>query len=505
MTVSTQISPQAIYRTPDLRQIEQLAASGPHTPALMEKAGLAAAELARDQLLAGGKASVLILAGPGNNGGDALVAARYLKQWWFKITVVFTGKREKLAADARKAHDDWLAAGGKVLTEIPAGGKWDAIIDGLFGIGLERDLEARYLQLVNELNRMGLPVLSIDIPSGLCSDTGKIRGVAVHAAATVTFIALKSGLFTNFGPEYCGEIFLRTLDVDAPRLRPPRMWLIDRTVAGSPLKPRPANSHKGMFGSVGIVGGAPSMVGAALLAGRAALKLGAGRIYLGLLAPDAPGADVGQPELMLRSPHALMKLSHLSCLVVGPGMGDSTDARYFLKSALESRLPLAIDADALNLIGAHPELQQLLTGRANASILTPHPAEAARLLDVDTAHVQNDRIAAAVTLAERYNSHVVLKGAGSICALPNGECFINTTGNPGLASAGMGDVLCGMLGAFLAQGLSPQHTMLLAVYLHGAAADELVKQGIGPVGLTASEVTDAARGLLNQWIYRQPE
>lgn len=497
------VSPQALYRSPELRQIEQKAVAGPNPPALMEKAGLATAEIARDKLLAGGRASVLILAGPGNNGGDALVAARYLKQWWFKVTVVFTGKREKLAVDARKALDEWLAAGGTVLTEIPADGKWDALIDGLFGIGLERDLEGRYLQFVQEVNRLGLPVLSIDIPSGLCSDTGRVRGAAVHAAMTVTFIALKPGLFTHFGPEYCGEIFLRTLDVDAASLAAPRMWLIDRSLAAAALTPRPANSHKGLFGSVGILGGVQSMVGAALLAARAALKLGAGRIYLGLLDPDAPGVDFEQLELMLRSPHALMKLDHLSCLVAGPGMGQSTDARCFLKSALNSPLPLVIDADALNFIGAHAEFQQLLKERVNASLLTPHPAEAARLLGVDTATVQNDRIAAVTTLAERYNSHVVLKGAGSVCALPNGECFINTTGNPGLASAGMGDVLSGMLGAFLAQGLSPQHAMLLAVYLHGAAADDLVERGIGPVGLTATEVTDAARSLLNRWVYQR--
>ena len=244
------------------------------------------------------------------------------------------------------------------------------------------------------------------------------------------------------------------------------------------------------------------MVGAALLAGRAALKLGAGRTYVALLAENAPSADALQPELMLRTPEELLALSHLNCLVVGPGLGKSKKAKEHLMASLETGVPLVLDADALNLIGADVKLQRLLKKRNAPTILTPHPAEAARLTGVSIQEIQYDRVASATGIAKRFNCHVVLKGAGSICALPDGSWYINSTGNPGMASAGMGDVLTGMIAALIAQGLNAGGAMLLAVYLHGAAADDLVARGVGPAGSTASEVTDAARNLLNQSILR---
>ena len=503
----------AVYSAAEIREIEQLAAALPDRPPLMEKAGLAAAEIARDKLLIEDRQDrtrVLVLAGPGNNGGDAFVVARHLHAWWFKVTLVFTGEQAKLSEDARRALDAWLAAGGEILSEIPENKTWDAVIDGLFGIGLDqrdgRELTGKYLELVSAVNAMKLPVLSIDIPSGLGSDTGNVCGAVINAALTVTFIALKPGLFTNDGPDYCGEIFLRDLDLDVLSLKEASSWIMDQAYMRQLLPPpRRANSHKGMFGSIGIIGGSAGMVGAALLAGMAALKLGSGRIYLGLIAADAPAVDAMQPELMLRPVHDLLKLEHLNCLIVGPGLGNEPNACFWLSCALESDLPLVLDADALNLISAHHRIGELLRTRSHErdapSILTPHPAEAARLLDTNTATVQRDRMAAAAELAKRFNCWVVLKGAGSVCALPCGKRFINTSGNPGLSSAGTGDILSGIIGAFLAQGLSPTHSLLLAVHLHGAAADALRKEHAGPVGMTASEIPDAARSLLNHWIY----
>lgn len=493
-------NPAAIYSTAEIRAIEQLAAALPIPPALMEKAGLAAAEVARDHLLTDDRNTVLVLAGPGNNGGDAFVAARHLKAWWFKVTLVFSGERSRLSDDAKQALDAWLAAGGEILTGIPADKTWDAVIDGLFGIGLECDLAGKYLELVNTVNHMRLPVLALDIPSGLGSDNGNVYGAAIPAAVTVTFISLKPGLLTQHGPDYCGEILLRELDLDASSLVEPHVWRLDQAYAQKLLPlPRPANSHKGMFGSVGIIGGATGMVGAAFLAGTAALKLGAGRVYLGLMAADAPGVNMAQPELMLRPVHELFKLDHLSCLVVGPGLGMEPDAYFWLGSALESALPLVLDADALNLIAVHPWLASLLRTRTAAAILTPHAAEAGRLLGTDTAVIQHDRMGAAAKLAQHFNCNAVLKGAGSICALPDGRRYLNISGNPGLSSAGTGDVLSGIIGALLAQGLSTENALLLAVHLHGAAADALLQTHGGPVGMTASEITDAARSLLNQW------
>jgi hydroxyethylthiazole kinase-like uncharacterized protein yjeF len=243
------------------------------------------------------------------------------------------------------------------------------------------------------------------------------------------------------------------------------------------------------------------MLGSALLAARAALYMGAGRVYLGLLAEDELAVDVVQPELMLREAGSLLTLETISVLVVGPGLGQSPAAVVALVSALERPTPLVLDADALNLIGAHETFQEELKNRKAPAILTPHPAEAARLLGVSTKEVQNDRVAAAIELSARYRAAVLLKGAGSVCALPNSEFYLNPTGNPGMASGGMGDVLSGMMGALLGQGLSPNQALLASVYLHGAAADELVQSGTGPIGLTASEVALAARGVLNRAVY----
>lgn len=507
MSQSTRNNSSAIFSTAEIREIEQLAAALPGPPALMEKAGLAAAEVARHNLLTQDRVDVLVLAGPGNNGGDAFVAARHLRAWWFKVTLVFAGERTGLSADAQGALDAWLAAGGEIYSGIPENKKWDAVIDGLFGIGLDRrdgrDLTGRYLALVNAINRMNLPVLAIDIPSGLGSDTGNVRGAAIRADMTVTFIALKPGLLTGSGPDYCGKIYLRDLDLDVAALKAAGSWVMDPAHAQKLLPPpRPADSHKGMFGSIGIVGGSTGMIGAALLAGSAALKLGAGRIYLGLIAGDAPGVDTAQPELMLRPIEELFKLGNLNCLIAGPGLGTEPNAHFWLGCALESKLPLVLDADALNLIAAHSKVSNLLRERAAASILTPHPAEAARLLGKDISTVQHDRMAAAAELAARFNCCVVLKGAGSICAMPDGRRYINTSGNPGLSSAGTGDVLSGIIGALLAQGSDPEDALLLAVHLHGAAADALLQELGGPVGMTASEIIHAARRLLNNWIYR---
>lgn len=265
------------------------------------------------------------------------------------------------------------------------------------------------------------------------------------------------------------------------------------------LKPRPSECHKGDFGNVAIVGGAPGMAGAALLSARAALWLGAGRVYAGLL-DDRLALDPNAPEVMICSPEHALSIGGPGCLVVGPGVGMSPAARGWVEAALASGLPLLLDADALNLIAEDPGLATATRRRGGPTVLTPHPGEAARLLGMDGTSVQADRPGALARLVEAFGCGVVLKGAGTLVRFPGGTDWRNDTGNPGMAAPGMGDVLAGMIASLCAQGLSLEQAALAGVCLHGAAGDAAVRAGQGPVGLTAGEVARAARGLLNAWL-----
>jgi len=486
-----------VFLTDQIRSIEHWAFSQDPPPPLMERAGRAVAGLA--QRVAPAQARrILVLAGPGNNGGDGFVAARHLKQWFFDVHVVFTGDAARLKGDARAAHDHWRTTGGSISAAIPVDFDWQLAIDGLFGIGLQRELDERHRELVHALNESASPVIAIDVPSGLDADTGKVMGAAVRAAHTMTFLGLKAGLHTLDGPDHAGEIHLDTLGLDQLPLPGSHGYLIGDEVIAAALPPRPLNSHKGRFGDVIIIGGASGMVGAALLAGRAALKLGAGRVLVGLLG-DGPAVDFGQPDLMLRSVEELLERQNIGAAVIGPGLGQSDAALHALTKALRSDAPIVLDADALNIAATSKALKSSLQNREKATLLTPHPAEAARLLGLDTAAIQEDRIGAALSLADDYNASVVLKGCGSVCAFPEGTWCINTSGNPAMASAGMGDVLSGILGALLAQGAAAHAALLAGVHVHGLAADALVAGGTGPVGLTASETIDAVRQTWNRF------
>ena len=483
-----------IYTAPAIRKLEELAA--PASGTLMERAGAAAAEFARD--LCGDTAkAILVVAGPGNNGGDAFEVAAHLKRWFFRVSVVFSGERGKLPKDAQAALGKWEAAGGTLLGEIPGEPRFDLAVDGLFGTGLKRALAGTHGTLVAKLNALGVPIFALDVPSGIDADTGAIMGCAVRASHTLTFIAHKPGLLTLEGPDHCGELKLDTLGLDPVRLLEPEGMLLDADILGRAIKPRPRNFHKGQAGSVGVLGGAAGMVGAAVIAGRAALKCGAGRVYVGLLTPRPPYVDDVQPELMLRKPAALLDKELVDVLVVGPGMGKADSARRLLAAALAAPVTIILDADALNLIAASRALATSLAKRKAATILTPHPAEAARLLGVTTGKAQADRVAAARTIAKRYRCIAVLKGNGSVIAEPGGKFWINPSGNPGMASAGMGDALAGIVAALCAQGAEPLQALLAGTYVHGAAADALVAAGSGPRGITATEVIDGARALIN--------
>lgn len=480
-----------ILQMPALRALE--AENAAAAPSLMERAGASAARIALE-MLAGTTRPPLILAGPGNNGGDAFVVARLLKEHGCAPRVLFAGDPTRLPDDARRARAAWLAAGGTCQNDFPEEPP-GLTVDGLFGIGVSRPIEGPHADWITRANAGSAPILALDVPSGLDAMTGRISGPTIAADRTATFIALKPGLLTGDGPDLCGDIIVCDLDLDI-RQQAEDGAEIGTDLLRPSLRARRRNSHKGSFGSVAILGGAPGMAGAALLAGRAALKLGSGRVYLGML--ERLPVDAGQPELMLRAPEDALR--HASVLAIGPGLGQSVPSAELLAQALDAALPLVIDADALNLLTQGPLLVRKIAERPAPTFITPHPAEAARLLGCATAEIENDRLAAARELVRRFRAHVALKGCGTIVVAPDQSWFINASGNPGLASAGSGDVLTGMLAALLAQGWPPREALLGAVHLHGAAADACVAAGHGPVGLTAGELLDPARALLNGWI-----
>ena len=495
-----------------IRAVEAAALDGNPQPGLMQRAGAAAAEWVRE--LTGDRPDpILVLVGPGNNGGDALVCATELMRLGYACCCVGLPANDKTPADAKAAHAAFAAAGGVLHADIPDQTKYrfSLIVDGLFGIGLNQPLTAPYADWVEAANNLSLldhiPLLALDIPSGLHGDSGVAQTLCVTATHTLTFIADKPGLLTGDGPDHCGEVEICDLDIphelmhtaapaDRGTVNDPELWADD-------LPQRGLNTHKGDAGSAGLLGGAPSMTGALLLAARSALHVGAGRVYaaaLGSAQSGVPSVDPLQPEIMFRDPVSLRD-APLTALGVGPGLGRSDVSRAVLASALDFAGPLVLDADALTLL---PEFAASVLNRTEPTVLTPHPGEAATLLDTDVASIEADRIGAAKQIATRYHANVVLKGCGSIIATADGQWWINTTGNPGMASAGMGDVLTGIATGLLAQGMAPTQALCAAVWLHGAAADVCVESPnlpkLGPYGLTASEVILAARSLLNSLI-----
>lgn len=451
--------PWPLHDVAAIRRIEQRAAAELPPHALMQRAGLSVARLAL--ALAPHAHTVWIACGPGNNGGDGFEAALHLKQWGKDPVVTWLGEEGRAPQDARASLQRARDAGVRFATDIPA--TYDFAIDALLGIGGSRVPEGALLAQIERLNAGTAPVLSVDVPSGLNADTGQ-AGTCVRAAHTLSLIALKPGLFTAQGRDAAGQVWLDDLGVRDDEAA-------SATLAGPPqATDRLHASHKGSYGDVAVIGGAPGMAGAALLAARAALFHGAGRVFVGFLAEDAPALDLQQPDLMVR----LWDSLELAGMAVACGCGGGDAVRAVLPRVMESRA-LVLDADALNAIAADAQLQSLLQARGRRrapTVLTPHPLEAARLLECGTGEVQAQRLVAARELARRYGSVVVLKGSGTVVATPEGELRINPTGNARLAIAGTGDVLAGMVAARLASGASALEAAAAAVYLHGLAADQ---------------------------------
>lgn len=493
-----------LYTVAEIRHIEHTAAQRLPPGALMQRAGQAGANAALDLLpFSTGRARVLVLAGPGNNGGDALETAAHLAYAGAQVSILHIdggapGSPERVQA-LQRARGSAAAFTEMGLEEL-AGIEWNLVVDGLFGIGLTRPLEGHLRALVAAVNGLPCARLALDVPSGLDADTGAIvgaDGVAVRATHTVTFIGDKPGLHTCEGRDHAGLVQISRLDLEASLFPPSRQHLNDVKFFVRHVRARRHNTHKGSYGNVAVLGGAHGMAGAAVLAARAALLTGAGRVYA-CFAGDAPAYDSAYPELMCRQAgDADFKAV---VVVAGPGLGSAPAAHGLLARAAGGGGPLVLDADALNLLASDPALAAALAGRTGPTLLTPHPLEAARLLDIPVAEVQADRLAAARRLAARMRAVVVLKGSGTVVAEPLGQVVINTTGNPALATAGTGDVLSGLCGSLLAQGWPAWEGALAAVWLHGMAADVMVAEGMGPIGITAGELIPFIRTALNRMV-----
>lgn len=447
------------------RQIERLGATGLAPSALMQRAGLAIARLALS--IAPHAERIWLACGPGNNGGDGFEAALHLHHWGKQPVVTWLGTPAKASPETAMAYQRLLSAG--VSIEAEPTGDFDLHIDALLGIGAQaREPDHQMASWIARLNTGNVPVLSVDIPSGLNADTGLVTQTHVRASHTLSLLTLKPGLFTAQGRDAAGTVWLDTLDIDASIL--PIGNPMARLMAKPTTPERLHASHKGSFGDVAIIGGAPGMTGAALLAAAAALNAGAGRVFVGFLDSSALGVNVEQPELMFR-PFQSLDLANMS-VVCGCGGGESVQT--ILPSVLMTSKKLVIDADAINSIAMDASLQSALTNRATrgaATILTPHPLEAARLLGLTAGQIQNDRLGAALALCQRFACTVVLKGSGTVIAAPGQIPAINLTGNARLATPGTGDVLAGMVGARLAAGMSAFDAACHAAYQHGQLAD----------------------------------
>ncbi|MBV8343256.1 MAG: NAD(P)H-hydrate dehydratase [Gammaproteobacteria bacterium] len=468
--------PIALYSTAQVRALDAHAINDLGVPGytLMKRAGEAALRYLRTRWPTAHR--IVIVCGAGNNGGDGYVLARFAQAAGLTVSVLSAVSPESLRGDAQRAYSDYRASGGAVrdfaADQLAAG---DVIVDALLGTGLSGAVRADLLPVIRAINGSGRPVFALDVPSGIDSDTGMMRGDALRAEATVTFVGLKTGLFVGDGPEHTGTVFFDDLELAAPETLAPRLTRIVETEIASALPRRPRAANKGDFGRVLIVGSGAGMPGAARLAGEACLRVGAGLVTVAVALENVAAIAAGRPELIcvaVTGDAALGEaVSRADVIAVGPGLGRSDWARNALGAVLDSRKPLVVDADALNLLA-----EARAAARADW-ILTPHPGEAGRLLGVGAADVQRDRLAALDLLLERFDGCVVLKGAGTLVGMRGRTPGICERGNPGMATAGTGDVLTGAIAGILAQCRDPWAAARAGVLVHAMAGDAAARSG----------------------------
>ena len=451
------------------------------------------------------KQRLQVFCGAGNNGGDGYIIAGLAKQKGLSVSVVTLKNADQLTGDARKAFSFCDKLGVEILPfDDNTAVNSDLIVDAMLGTGLQGDVRGDYRKAIDLINVSEVPVLAVDIPSGLCVDTGAVLGTAVRASLTITFIGLKQGLLTAMGPDSCGDLIFAGLDVPdgVYKKQTPSCWRLCQNELTGFVQKRPRHAHKGLYGNILLVGGNHGMPGAIIMAAEAAMACGAGKVTVATRAEHLSALAIRRPEVMasaITCADDFKKLAqNKSAIVVGPGLGQDEWAHMLLKEALASKCPVVMDADALNLVVGDSEL---LCERKLPIILTPHPGEAARMLSTSTASVQKNRFNAVISIHKQFGAVVVLKGAGTlICSEQSVK--LCSAGNPGMAVAGMGDVLSGVIGALLGQGLSAETSASLGVWLHSTAADELVVAQ-GEVGVLATALIPYIRNRLNRLIARE--
>jgi NAD(P)H-hydrate epimerase len=474
--------PGPVYSASQIRELDRRATErhGIASYELMCRAGAAALDLLRREWPSARRA--VVVCGAGNNAGDGLVVARLAHGQGLAARVLALVPPERLKGAARQAFDDCSAAGVAIETFSEDGrlevSPHDVLVDALLGIGLDRPLDAKFAAAVKALNASKAPILALDIPSGLHADSGLPLGDAVRAAVTITFVGLKQGLYLGSACDYTGRVELADLGLPssaATDLAPPLARLAMDDIERA-LPRRPRSAHKGTSGRLLLLGGGPGMPGAIRLAAEAALRTGAGLVYVAAHRDSVSAVVAGRPETIAHAVTTVGDLDELRGLadaaVVGPGLGRSSWARSLWQRIVDSDLPLIVDADALNLLAEAP----VARGRW---VLTPHPGEAARLLGVTASDVQRDRLNAVRALAKRYDAIAVLKGAGTLVAASgdDGPVRVCDRGNPGMATAGMGDVLAGVLGGLLVQTRDLVSSVRAGVLLHALAGDAAAADG----------------------------
>lgn len=487
-----------LYTAEQVRGLDKCAIEGHGIPGmtLMERAGKGAFDLARSAYPSAAK--YLVLCGGGNNGGDGYIVARLALEAGLQVTVCALKEPGRLTGDALTAAGRWREAGGAVRAWPPDGPlDFDLVFDAMLGTGLDREPAGHYGEAVDFINRSGKPVIAVDIPSGLNADTGVAMGRAVRADRTVTFIGNKRGMYTADGPDYAGIVSYSDLEtpISVRDSQPNFGILIHESLIHQLLPGRRRNSHKGSFGWVLAVGGNEGMSGAVRLAGEAALRSGAGKVTVATRSVHAALVNAGCPELMVRAVEnpGLLEglLDEVSVIVTGTGLGQSNWSGHMLGACLDAPGPLVVDADGLNLLAGEFSRSAL-----PPSILTPHPAEAGRLLGCGARDVQSDRVEAACELARQRDAIVVLKGCGTVIAEPTGSYAICPFGNPGMATAGSGDVLAGVIAAMVAQGLDLWNAALAGVLAHALAGDRAAASA-GERGMIATDITRQLPFVLN--------